>query len=308
MKRKDYTFEASDGKQIAMSKWAAGPLKPVKGIVQIIHGKAEHRKRYDHYASFLVDNGWTVVANDHRGHGETISSPEETGTFPDHEGWARVVQDLKEIKAEIHAEYPDQPLIILGHSMGSILARNVILEDPDNITGVILSGTTFSQGLLGMIGGIIAGGDAKRSPHTPSVKLENLAVGNFNKAFQPNRTEFDWLTRDAKIVDEYAADPLCGFPGTARFYVEFLKGIRVVCDQERINFLPKDLPIYVTSGDQDPAGGFTKQVIKTVNQYKKAGIKDLTLKFYPGGRHEILNEINKDEVYRDILVWMEAHL
>lgn len=309
MKRKDYTFQASDGKVLAMSKWIAPPLKPLKGVVQIVHGKAEHRKRYEDFAAYLLENGYAVFANDHRGHGDTISSPTEVGTFSCEEGWSRVVKDLIEIKSDITKEFPDLPLFLLGHSMGSFLVRTQIMEDPDGIAGVILSGTGFKPGFIGSFAGLIAKRESRRSgPDAPSDLMENLATGGYNKAFKPNRTSFDWLTRDDAVVDAFVKDPLCGFPGTPSFFTEILKGLTIISDQERVNLLPPELPIYLFSGDQDPVGNFTKDVRKTYHQYQKAGIKDLTVKFYPGCRHETLNEINRQEVYADVLAWLEAHL
>lgn len=309
MIRKDDTITVSDGKTLALSRWTPDPAIPLRGVVQIAHGKAEHRKRYDGFARFLTDNGFIAVANDHRGHGESIAAPQEKGSFPAHEGWTRVVHDLIELKKSLQTEFPDIPFFLFGHSMGSFLMRNVILEDSQGVSGVILSGTTFSQGLLGRIGMIVANREIrKKGGDTPSDLLESMASGSFNKPFRPNRTPFDWLSRDEAVVDAYAADPLCGFSGSGVFYRELLKGIQIICDQYRVDLLPPELPIYLFSGSLDPVGGFTKAVEKTWAQYRKAGIKDLTLKFYPEGRHEMLNELNKEEVYADVLAWMEGRI
>jgi len=309
MNRKDDTMTASDGKKIALSRWNPDGEKPLRGVIQIAHGKGEHRKRYDEFARFLAERGFLVTANDHRGHGDTIESPGEKGSFPAHEGWSRVVHDLIELKNSLQVEFPGVPFFLFGHSMGSFLMRNVILEDSNGVTGVILSGTAFSQGLLGRLGMIMSNREIRKNgPDAPSKVLENMAFGPYNKPFRPNRTAFDWLSRDEAVVDAYVADPLCGFDCSGVFFRELLKGLTVICDQYRVNLLPPELPIYLFSGALDPVGGFTKAVEKTRAQYQKAGIKDLTQKFYPEGRHEMLNELNREEVYADVLAWIEGRL
>jgi len=309
MKRKDYTFEAGDGKILAMSRWSADQSKSLKGVIQIIHGKAEHRKRYDDFATFLTTQGFTVFADDHRGCGETISSHDEKGSLPADNGWNRVVKDLIEIKNEILKEFPDQPFFVIGHSLGSIYARNLIMENSNGISGIILSATFFDPWLLRHIAQIMVKIEKwKIGPHTPSPMMENLTSSGYNKPFRPGRTAFDWISRDEKIVDSYIEDPYCGYACSPSFYAESIKGLRIVCDRKRVNLLPRELPIYIISGSLDTVGEFTKGALKTSKQFEKGGIRDLTVQFYNEARHDILKEINKGEVYSDIVNWIEAHL
>lgn len=309
MAREDYFFEASDGRSLATSRWVNSTKGAPIGLLQIAHGKAEHRLRYNQFAEFLAQNGFVVVAHDHRGHGGSVDSIRGIGTFGCKNGWERAVQDLIEAKRTLAATYPGLPLFLLGHSMGSYLARSQILEDSAGVSGVILSGTSFNPPVMSVLGRIVA---TLVAPiigfDTPSPFLENIATGGFNNSFRPNRTTHDWLTRDEKTVDAYVDDPLCGFPGSASFYLQLLRGLKTICNQNRVNQLPGDLPILLIAGQCDPVGNFTKDVTKCFNQYQAAGIKALDIKLYPDGRHELLHELNREEVYSDLLGWLTARI
>lgn len=300
-----FTFQSADNTMIFVNKWMAAN-QPV-GIVQIAHGMAEHSKRYGELAKALANEGYTVYANDHRGHGQTAGNKENLGFLADENGWELVVDDMYQLTQIIKKEHPDLPVFLFGHSMGSFLSRRYMQKYGHDLSGVILSGTGADQGVLSSI----AIGIAKleiwiRGKKARSRLLNFLSFGNFNKRFKPNRTPFDWLSRDEREVDKYIQDPYCGEIATAGFFYDLLTGIKHLDRPDRIGQIPKDLPIFLLSGDQDPVGLYTKGVLKTYSNLKKAGIQDISYKFYKGGRHEMLNETNREEVYQDIIDWLKA--
>ncbi len=310
MVEKTFTFKASDGEEIFAYNWQPeDENNNVKGIVQIAHGMAEAAHRYKRFAEKLVKEGYIVYANDHRGHGKTAPSLDEIGYIgPD--GYNRMVQDMKEFTDLIRdRENKDLPLFLFGHSMGSFLAQRYISRYGDNIQGVILSGTSGDQGFVLDIGIRIAKREvAKKGPTVKSPRLNNLSFGSYNKKFEPSRTEFDWLTRDEKEVDKYIEDPYCGGIFTTSFYYDFFTGLKENFKKSNLENIPKNLPIYIFSGDKDPVGNMGKGVLKLVKTYQRLGIKDLEYKLYKDGRHEMLNEINRDEVMKDVINWLDKHI
>lgn len=289
--------------------WSPDEPEQAKAIIQLAHGMAEHILRYDHFANHLASLGYIVCGNDHRGHGRSIMAPDDKGFFSDKDGFQKVVQDMHALTNEIKNKHPDLPVFLFGHSMGSFLSRRYIQLYGDELAGVILSGTGFDQGFMGKIGIQIAKWDARRiGPRTPSKLMNKLSFGSFNKNFAPVRTEFDFLTRDEKVVDHYIADPDCGFIPSTRFYADLLTGIAIIHQEQEIARIPKDLPIYLIAGDLDPVGDNGKGVLKVYEQYKQAGLRHIEIKLYPGARHEILNEWNKEEVYEDVTNWLDTSM
>ncbi|MDR7003047.1 alpha/beta hydrolase [Neobacillus niacini] len=302
-----YTFETNDDIKIHVSKWE-GEERPW-AIVQIAHGMAEHIERYHSFATELVSKNMVVFGNDHRGHGKTGSLNNCSGYFADEQGFEKVVEDMFTLTTIIEKEYPDIPIFLFGHSMGSFLSRRYIQLKGDRIAGVILSGTGGDPGIMGKIGRMIASRQMKKMGRkTPSPLLNNLTFGNYNKSFRQNRTEFDWLSRDEREVDLYIEDPNCGGIFSSGFFHDLFGGLETINKATNIGSIPKELPIYLISGSMDPVGGNTKGVLKTYQAHKNAGIIDVSYKFYEDARHEILNEINKDEVVADIIGWIKGHL
>jgi alpha-beta hydrolase superfamily lysophospholipase len=225
--------------------------------------------------------------------------------FADEDGWELVVDDLNELTKRIKQENPDLPVFLFGHSMGSFLSRRYIQKYGEGLSGVILSGTGGDPGILGSIGVWVAKQEIKKRGKKGKSKLLNkLSFGSYNKAFKPNRTEFDWLSRDEKEVDKYIEDPYCGEVATAGFFYDMLVGIKLLDKPERLRQVPKDLPVLIFSGDKDPVGQNSRGVLKTYRNFQMVGIKDVDCKLYQGGRHEMLNEINKDEVFSDVVDWL----
>jgi alpha-beta hydrolase superfamily lysophospholipase len=306
MAYQEKSFQARDGKTIVYYEWAPAENSSVKAIVQIAHGMAEHAQRYDRFASFLVKNGFAVFANDHRGHGKTAGSQEEIGYKEDGDFWGKAVADMRSLQELAKAQYPGRPYFLFGHSMGSFLSRNFIAKFGNELNGAILSGTGGDPGFLGKIGLLIAKIESFfKGRKKPSPLLDTLSFGQFNREFKPNRTGHDWLSKDEKEVDKYVADPTCGTVFTTGFFIDLLRGINLINKKETFQNTPKQLPIYLFAGALDPVGDKGKGVEEVFKKYKEAGIQNVSCKLYEIGRHEMLNETNRDEVYDDILKWLK---
>jgi alpha-beta hydrolase superfamily lysophospholipase len=304
-----FTFRTDDGMEIFTYRWLPPSDAPVRAVVQIAHGMAEHAGRYARLAEALCASGHAVYANDHRGHGRTAGDPARVGYFADQNGWFKVAGDLRQLTARIRERHPGLPVFLLGHSMGSFLVRTAIIQDAEGIAGAILSGTGGDPGLLGAVGRVLARAiGAAKGRRRPSPLLNALSFGGFNKAFSPARTAFDWLSRDAAEVDRYMADPFCGGVFSAGFFADLLAGLAWINRPAHIARVPRDLPIYLFSGAMDPVGGNTHGVRRVAEAYRRAGILDVTLRFYDGGRHEMLNEINRAEVVQDLVDWLDQRM
>lgn len=303
----DFYFTSSVGNKIYAKMWRNEEIKEYRGIVQLVHGMQEHIERYDEFAKEIANNGYIVVGHDHLGHGRTVKNEEDFGYFSKENGWEHLSQDVHILQKEISGKYPNLPYIIFGHSMGSLVVRTYLTKYDDNLTGVILSGTSGQKS--GLITGqiltkfiMLLKGERYRSP-----LLEYLITGSFNKKFKPNRTKADWTTRDEEVVDKYQKDPLCGINFTTNGYLNLLKGSYYLSKQKNINKTAK-VPILLISGDKDPVGGMGKGVIRVENMLKKAGLQDVTIRLFKDARHELTNEINKDEVYYVIFNWLNKKL
>lgn len=306
MKHDQMWITMTDDKQVNLHKWYQEGEQP-KAIVQIAHGMAEHMDRYSDFAVFLVKNNVFVYGNDHRGHGKTGKRTGQLGFLAEKDGFERITDDLLAINEKIHHDYPNVPVFLLGHSMGSFLARRYIQKYPDTVTGVILSGTAGDPGVLGQIGIWLAKWEMKKyGIHSPSAFLNELIFGQYNKRIKKKRTDFDWLTRDKRIVQSYIQDPLCGFICTTSFYYELLSGLKLIHNPEEMGKTPKDLPMFIFSGAEDPVGNYGKGVQKVIQQYEDIGMT-VEWKIFPEARHEMLNELNRHEVYEMIIEWINRH-
>jgi len=270
---------------------------------------AEHAARYRDIAEVLVKAGYAVYANDHRGHGKTAGNLEETGYFAPKSGWDLVVDDMYKLYSIIRKDNPGLPIFLLGVSLGSLLSRSFIMRYGDKLSGVILVGTNGDPGALKYIGILVSKLEMRiKGKKARSPLLNKLSFGNYNKTFAPNRTGFDWLSRDTGNVDDYVSDPFCGFVCTSGFFYDLVTGVDYIGKLDNIKNTPKDLPALFLSGENDPVGNMTKGVLEVYHLFKKAGIKNVNYKFYPGVRHEILNDISREEACRDIIEWMDKHL
>lgn len=281
------------------------PEQAAIGHVHLLHGMAEHIERYDEFAQFLVGKGFIVSGHDHRGHGKTAEKNGQLGYFADEDGFERVTEDVREVLGEVRENMHDIPLILFGHSMGSFIARRYMQKYSDSLSKAVICGTTFSPGLMGDAGTLI-GKIATRlqTPQTESTLLNQLAFGGFNKKFKDAKTDFDWLSSDEEVVKKYIDDPKCGFVASNRFYIDLFGGLKIIHQQVEINKIRKDLPVFLISGLIDPVGKDGKDIFKVAKGLKKAGMKNVTVQLIEGARHEILNEVNKQQTYDVIANWM----
>lgn len=305
--QEDFYFTSSTGNKIHAKMWRNEEIKQYRGVVQLVHGMEEHIGRYDGFASVLADNGYIVVGHDHLGHGKTVVNKEGFGYFAKKDGWEHLASDVHILQKETSKKYPNLPYIIFGHSMGSLVVRTYLTKYQDHLTGVILSGTSGQR--AGLITGQILAGFMMllKGERYRSSLLEYLVTGSFNKKFKPNRTKADWTTRNEEEVDKYQKDPLCGINFTTNGYLNLLKGTYYLSKQKNINKTAQ-VPILLISGDKDPVGGMGKGVIRVERMLKRAGLQDVTVRLFKDARHELTNEINKDEVYYVIFHWLNKKL
>ncbi|KYF77331.1 hydrolase, partial [Sorangium cellulosum] len=292
-----FTFQADDGRELFVYRWL--PDDGARGIFHIAHGMSEHAGRYARLAHALSAAGWAVYANDHRGHGRTARERGELGFFASQGGFQRVVRDLAALIAREQEEHPGLPVVLFGHSMGSSLVQEYLIERGGSIQGAVLSGSSGKPSPLVDAGRLVARAERRRlGERGKSQLLQSMSFDSFNKLFAPARTPFDWLSRDRAEVDGYMADPRCGFPATVSLWIDLLDALVDIARPERQARIPKDLPVYVFSGSRDPVGGPLRGVTQMIEAYRAAGLRRVTPRIYPGGRHEMLNEINREEVVR----------
>lgn len=309
MRTEELTVTASDGTPLHVYHWASDKPATPRAVIHISHGMAEHAARYARFAEALVAAGFEVYANDHRGHGKTAKSDGDLGYLADSDGWRRTVDDLWLHLQKARERHPGVPLVLLGHSMGSFLAQQILFEHGDALTAAVLSGSNGKPPAIAAAGKVVARIERMRlGPHGRSKLLNSLSFDDFNKPFRPNRTAFDWLSRDNAEVDQYIADPRCGFIVTTQMWVDLLDalgGLAVAANQARI---PKALPIYIVAGADDPVGAQTRGLDQLRGAYRAAGLTNVSHKYYPGARHEVFNETNRDEVTRDVIAWIDSVL
>ena len=305
----EYTFTSANGSTpIHVREWV--PDCDINAVVQISHGICEYAGRYAPFARYLASKGFVVVANDHLGHGQSVLSEEDLGYFGPLGSWETVVEDIEQLRRLTAEKWPESPYFLLGHSMGSFLARTWLIRHPEvELAGVILSGTGQPAAPVLAAGRMLCDADVlKNGPRHRSLDIYGMAFGSYNKKIEPRRSPYDWLTRDEAVVDAYAADPLCTFTPTSSLFREMLSGLATVGSAREISRMSKDIPIILMSGDADPVGGWGVQVAKVYSLLVKAGCKDVAYKFYPGARHEILNETNRAEDYKGIHDWLCAKI
>lgn len=285
----------------------AGAARP-RGIILIAHGMAEHASRYARFAASAVEEGYAVLAEDHRGHGAT-AAPDGFGFVAERDGWDTVVADLSTVLDAAQRAWPGTPVFLLGHSWGSFLARDLAARRGGELAGLILLGTGAGAGVLTRPATALCAGESRLyGPRHPSRFLNALAFGPYQRHFAPNRTQADWISRDTKEVDRYVADPWCGFVCASSFFHDLVAGQGAVSTASHAAAVPAGLPMLLASGSRDPVGAMGRGVQRAATLYRRAGVRDVAVILYPGGRHELLNETNRDQVTGDILTWIEGHL
>ena len=293
---------AEDGHNIHLQTWM--PAGDARGVIQMLHGLGEHIGRYDRFARAAVARGFVVYGHDHRGHGR---SEGERGYFADEDGWNKVIEDVRIVNDRIAETHATMPVVMLGHSMGSFIAQSFAMHYGERLQGLLLSGSSWPQRVQLLPGRLLAKLESLRVGKRGNSALINaLGFSAFNRPFRPVRTEMDWLSRDEAEVDRYIADPLCGGPFTCGLWLDFLGGLFELGSDSALTRIPAGLPLLITGGSVDPVGG-DKGMTRLAMHYMQTMHQRVKLKIYPDGRHEMLNETNRDEVTADWLEWIEAH-
>lgn len=304
MKCTNFTFKGEEGLDIYTYKWEDENIKKPKAVIQIAHGMAETAQRYETFAKVLTKNGYIVYINDHRGHGKTAKIIENVGHLAEKEGFRCLVEDMYTLTNIIKKENEDLPIYLFGHSMGSFASQRYIMDYSNNLSGLILCGSNGKQGIILNLAHLIINREIKKyGRRSKSNKINNLIFGG--EIIRRNeKTKFDWLSRDKEQVEKYINDPFCGVVCSCGFFYDLVQGLKEIEDKENLKKVPLDIPIYIISGDKDPIGKNGKGILRLRDRYIKLGVKDVTCKLYKDGRHELLNEINREEVFEDIICWL----
>ena len=304
--RTDFFFKSGSGARLHGCRWT--PDSQVRAVLQIVHGIAEYVERYDGFANFLNRQGILVVAEDHMGHGKSISQECPQGYFAG--GWQTAVDDTYRLTRDTMAEFRDVPFILFGHSMGSFMARTILAKYPDSgITAAVICGTGWQPAP------VLAAGKAAcalvcraKGERAPSPLLQAMAFGTYNRKVEHPRTPYDWISRDNSVVNAYKADPLCGFTPTAGPMRDMMEGIAYIQREENLAKMGKALPVLFIAGGDDPVGSYGAGVRTAAEAFRKAGMERVDVRIYPLCRHELLNEINREEIMDDVSRWIDGVL
>ncbi len=307
--KKYFCFNSCDGIHKIHGVMWRPQNREVIGFVQIIHGMTEYVDRYDNFARFLCDHGYAVAGEDHLGHGKTARTAEEYGIFAEKNGAAYVIGDNYRLKKHAEREFAGVPYFILGHSMGSFIARNMMSKYSDEIDGAIIMGTGSQPAIMTAFGkGLSTVMALFKGWRYRSALITKIAFGRYNEKFAEDNSPYAWLTKDKEIVKAYAAREDCTFTFTLAGYRDLFTLISMACRRELMRRVRRDLPVLIVSGAMDPVGNYGRGVKATYERYREAGLEDVTMKLYENDRHEILNETDRAVVYVDILNWLNARL
>lgn len=307
MESANFTLSTPDGIDLYVYHWPVANRAAPKAVVHIVHGMAEHAARYQRLAQSFVDAGYVVLAHDHRGHGRSAQGKQALGFFGEDHGWERLVDDIELVNRRIHELYPTAPIVILGHSMGSFATQCYLSKYSEHVQAAILSATSDAppRALLA-VGRMLAKLERLRlGKYGRSKILQKMSFGSYNKRIKTPKTEFDWLSKDPREVQVYCYDPLCGFAISVQAWLDLFAGFSWMANPQARAKIRKDLPIYIISGDQDPVSNYLKGTRQLLASYRKIGLTNVEHKFYHGGRHEMLNEVERDEVTAAIIRWLD---
>ncbi len=305
MNHSTFWLTANDRSRLYVNQWL--PDGPAKAMIMLSHGMAEHSGRYARLAEALCAAGYGLYAPDQRGHGRTADEG-TLGLYAEKDGWNKVVGDLASLNQHIGQQQPGLPIILLGHSMGSYIAQAYLLHHSASLNGAILSGSNYQPVALYRAAGVIARLErARQGLRGRSALIDFLSFGSFNKAFKPNRTAFDWLSRDPLEVDKYINDPLCGFRCTNQLWIDLLGGLQQISKASNLAQIDPGLPIMIMGGECDPVSE-GKRLKSLAHALREAGCQNLQLNIYPQARHEVFNETNRDDVTADVLKWLDQAL
>jgi alpha-beta hydrolase superfamily lysophospholipase len=305
MLHETFWLTSTDAAPIYVNRWYAA--QPPKAVLMVAHGMAEHSGRYERFAEALVAAGFEVYAHDQRGHGKTAEHG-LLGQYAEQDGWNLVVGDLARLNHHIRQQHPHTPIFLLGHSMGSYIAQAYLMQHSCSLQGAILSGSNYQPAALYRIAELLARFERwRQGPSGRSGLLEFATFGSFNKRFKPNRSEFDWLSRDPAEVDKYVADPLCGFRCVNQLWIDLFGGLQQITPRDNLAQIDISLPLLVIGGACDPVSDGKRQA-DLANALRAAGNSRVQLQLYPDARHELLNESNRAEVTAYIIDWLQQAL
>lgn len=307
MVKSEFCFDSRDGKsKLHAVRYVPDDTQKIKGVVQIVHGMAEHITRYEEFARFLTERGFVVTGEDHLGHGDSAAESGKYGYFCGQDAATVLVRDVHRLKKMTQAQFPDVPYILLGHSMGSFITRNYLCRYGTGISAAVIMGTGMQpKAVLTAAKALTALQRVIFGPEHVSRLIDRLAFGSYNKRIDKPRTSFDWLSGEPERVDAYIADPQCGFVFTVNGFETLFELISRLHKPENLKGIPAQLPVLMLSGTADPVGNYGKDVQSAFASLKDAGLKNVTLKLFEGGRHELLNETNRDEIMQYIYRWLE---
>jgi len=306
MEKIEFNFKSKDNiTDIRAVKYI--PEGKPKAILQIAHGMVEFIDRYEPFAKFLCSKGYLVVGNDHLGHGGSVTSKDNWGYFCENDGYKVVLEDLHTLTIITKKEYPNLPYFFLGHSMGSFFARDYIIHYGNELKACIVMGTGQQPLPMLKVAKTITRSNAiAKGWHYRSKTVNAMAMGANNKKWEPSLTHCDWLTKDNTIVEWYSKEPRCQYVFTLNGFYNLFSVMEEISKKEYLEKMPKDLPVLITSGEDDPVGNFSKDPYTVLDMFKEVGMKDVSIKLYPNDRHEILNELDKDIVFNDLYNYLES--
>ncbi len=310
MVKEEFYFDSRDGKsRIHAVRYRPEDAGQIRCVLQVVHGMAEYVERYEEFAAYLVERGFVVTGDDHLGHGKSVGEGGKQGYFCERDPATVLVRDVHRLKKLTEELYPGVPYVLMGHSMGSFIARNYLCRYGTGISGAVIMGTGMQPKAVLDMARLVAGVQKLfcDSRHVSRL-LDRLAFGGYGRGIADRRTAFDWLSRDPERVDRYIADPMCGFTFTVNGFGALFALVGRLYSPENLDAVPKDLPVFMVSGDADPVGDYGKGVRRAYDSLVAAGLQDIRLKLYPGGRHELLNETNRSQVMEDICRWVEENV
>lgn len=302
------SFKSANGTDTVSAVLYYPEAEPVHAVALVCHGMCDHIDRYRSFMLYLAHHGFAVFGNDHLGHGRTAPGPEKLGYFAPENGYQHLARDVRQLCGIAAGMFPGAPRFLIGHSMGSLIARLYCLKYADSIHGAVFMGTPGPNPLAGAAIALAQQVIRRKGPFARPELLERMTMGSFNRTFIPARTEKDWLTRDEEEVDRALADPYCNFIFTASAFRDLFCMVEIANSRRWAKEYPITLPTLLLSGDSDPVTDFGRGALKVYERLLDAGVKDLNFQLYQGARHELLNEINRQEVYEDLLTWMRERI
>ena len=307
MRKEEFYFDSRDGKsRIHAVRYMPDQEADIRCVVQIVHGMAEYVERYEEFAAFLTERGCVVTGEDHLGHGKSVGEAGGFGYFCEQDPATVLVRDVHRLKKLTQALYTQIPYVIMGHSMGSFITRNYMYRYGTGIDGAVIMGTGMQPKAVLALSKVFAGIQRMCfGQRHVSRFIDKLAFGAYNKKIQNPATSFDWLSRDGERVQRYIEDPMCGFVFTVNGFGTLFELISRLHDKKNLERIPKALPVFMVSGTADPVGDYGKGVNAAFDSLKEAGLENISLKLYEGGRHELLNETNRQEIMADIWRWIQ---